>query len=301
MLVFVAGAEGQLARSLTERVSGRKDVSLIHGARPAFDLLHPDDVEATVVAAKPDLVINAAAYTAVDKAEAEADLAFGVNDRGAAALAKAAAHLAVPIIHISTDYVYSGQKTGAYVETDATGPLGVYGQSKLAGEQSVAEVNPWHVILRTSWVYSPFGSNFVKTMLRLGGQRDSLGIVADQVGNPTSALDLAHCVLAVAARLLRDKDVSGVYLAAGTGTASWFEFASEIFNIQSSMGYRVPVVSPIQTSDYPTPAHRPANSRLDCSKLKTTFGYVMPPWQLSLRDCMSRLRDEAADGTWRLK
>jgi dTDP-4-dehydrorhamnose reductase len=300
MLVFVAGAEGQLARSLAERALGRYGVSLIHGARPSFDLLRADEVEATVVAAKPDLVVNAAAYTAVDKAESEADVAFGVNDRGAAALSKAAAKLQVPVIHISTDYVYSGQKAGAYVETDGTGPLGVYGQSKLAGEQSVALANPWHVILRTSWVYSPFGSNFVKTMLRLGGQRDSLGIVSDQIGSPTSALDLADCVLAVGERLLRDRDVSGVYHVAGTGYASWFEFASEIFNIQSSMGYRVPVVSPIQTSDYPTLARRPANSRLDCSKLKNTFGYEMPTWQHSLRDCMLRLRDEAVDGTWRL-
>lgn len=301
MLVFVVGAEGQLARSLAERAFGRHGVSLIHGTRPGFDLLRPDEVEAAVVAAKPDLVVNAAAYTAVDKAEAEADLAFGVNDRGAAALARAATRLGVPIIHISTDYVYSGQKAGAYVETDATGPLGVYGKSKLAGEKSVAAANAWHIILRTSWVYSPFGANFVKTMLRLGGQRDSLGIVSDQVGSPTSALDLADCVLAVGDRLLQDKDVSGVYHVAGTGYASWFDFASEIFNIQSSMGYRVPVVSPIQTTDYPTAAQRPANSRLDCSKLKTAFGYAMPAWQLSLRDCMVRLRDDAADGIWRLK
>jgi dTDP-4-dehydrorhamnose reductase len=300
MLIFVAGAEGQLARSLAERALGRDGVSLIHGARPGFDLLRPDEVEAAVVAAKPDLIVNAAAYTAVDKAEAEVDVAFGINDTGAAALARAAARLQVPVIHISTDYVYSGQKAGAYVETDDTGPLGVYGQSKLAGEQSVAMANPWHVILRTSWVYSPFGANFVRTMLRLGGQRDSLGIVSDQVGSPTSALDLADCIFAVGDRLLQDKHVSGVYHVAGTGYASWFEFAAEIFNIQSSMGYRVPVVRPILTTDYPTPARRPVNSRLDCSKLKNTFGYEMPAWQHSLRDCMQQLRNEAVDGTWRL-
>jgi dTDP-4-dehydrorhamnose reductase len=301
MLVFVAGAEGQLARSLAERALGYDGVSLIHGARPGFDLLHPEQVEAAVVAAKPDLVVNAAAYTAVDKAETEVDIAFGVNDTGAAALARAAARLAVPVIHISTDYVYSGQKTGAYVETDLTGPLGVYGQSKLAGEQSVALANPWHLILRTSWVYSPFGANFVKTMLRLGGQKNNLAIVSDQVGSPTAALDLADCIFAVGDRLRQDKTVSGVYQVAGTGYASWFEFATEIFNIQSSMGYHVPEVLPILTTDYPTPARRPANSRLDCSKLKNSFGYTMPAWQQSLRDCMLRLRDEAADGIWRLK
>lgn len=293
MRIFVSGAEGQLARSLAERAAGHADVTLLHGARPAFDLTRPDEAEALVLAAKPDLVVNAAAYTNVDEAEAEPELAATVNHGGAMALARASKRLSIPVIQISTDYAYSGQKQSPYIETDVTGPLGVYGQTKRDGEIAVATANPWHLILRTAWVYSPFGSNFVKTMLRLGGQRDSLVVVADQIGNPTSAFDLADCIFAVSHQLLEDKAVSGIYHAAGTGDASWFDFASEIFRIQSEMGFKVPVVNAIATKDYPTPARRPANSRLDCTKLNTTFGFVMPEWRVSLQDCVMRLRDDA--------
>jgi dTDP-4-dehydrorhamnose reductase len=293
MRIFVSGAEGQLARSLATRVADFAGVTLVHGARPAFDLTRPEDVEAVVATAKPDLVVNAAAYTAVDKAEAEPELAAMVNHLGALALARASQRLSIPIIQISTDYVYSGRKTSPYVETDSTEPLGVYGDTKLDGEKAVATTNPWHLILRTSWVYSPFGTNFVKTMLRLGGMRDSLGVVSDQIGNPTSALDLADCIFAVSHQLLQDKAVSGIYHVAGTGDASWFDFASEIFRIQAEMGFKVPVVNAITTKDYPTPARRPFNSRLDCTKLKSTFGFEMPAWRASLHQCMLQLHNDA--------
>lgn len=304
MRIFVSGAEGQLARSLAEQARGLHGVTIIHGTRPGFDLSRPGEAEDFVVAAKPDLVINAAAYTAVDKAETEPESAHAVNHLGAAALARAAFTLSVPIIHISTDYVYSGQKTAAYTETDTTGPLGVYGQSKLRGELAVAEANPWHIILRTAWVYSPFGTNFVKTMLRLGGQRDSLRVVADQVGNPTYAPDLARCILTISHQLLGEPYLSGIYHAAGTGDATWFDLATEIFRLQAEMGFIVPEVIAIETKDYPTPAHRPANSRLSCAKLKAGFGFEMPAWKDSLRTCMRRLCEDAmnaADGGWRRK
>lgn len=293
MRIFVSGSQGQLARALAERANLRADTELVYGARPDFDLTRPEDARDAVIAAKPDLVVNAAAYTAVDKAEIEPMLANAVNHVGTKAMAEAARRLAVPIIHVSTDYVYAGRKPEAYVETDPTGPLGVYGQSKLLGEGAVAAVDPWHVILRTAWVYSPFGTNFVKTMLRLATQKDSLGIVSDQLGNPTSAFDLADCILAVSRRLIADRSLSGIYHAAGSGDASWFDFATEIFRQQESMGYKVPVLNPITTKDYPTPAQRPENSRLNCTKLKQAFGFEMPPWQQSLQDCLLRLRHDA--------
>jgi dTDP-4-dehydrorhamnose reductase len=292
MRIFVSGATGQVARSLAERASRLQGVTLIHGARPGFDLTEPEQAQACVRAAKPDLIVSAAAYTAVDKAEAEADLARAINHGGADMLARTAFTLSIPIIHLSTDYVYSGEKTTPYLETDVTGPLGVYGATKLLGEKAVAAANPWHVILRTAWVFSPFGQNFVKTMLRLGSQRDALAVVADQLGNPTYAPDLADCILALSGQLLRNRDVSGVYHVAGSGEASWFDFAAEIFRLQAEAGLHVPRVTAITTQDYPTLARRPANSRLDCAKLKNTFGLEMPFWKDALRLCITRLHQD---------
>jgi dTDP-4-dehydrorhamnose reductase len=293
MRVFVSGAEGQLARSILECATANTGITIINAGRPKFDLARPLDVEAAVIASNPDIVVNTAAYTAVDKAETEPDIAAAVNQAGAAVMARAAAKLNVPIIQISTDYVFKGTKSTAYVETDPTGPMGIYGQSKLAGEKEVVAANPWHVILRTSWVYSPFGNNFVKTMIRLGQQKETLGVVSDQVGNPTYAPDLAGAILVICSKLLQDRKLSGIYHAAGTGETSWHDFAKHIFALQDKWGFRVPVLNSIRTSDYPTAARRPENSRLDCSKMKSILGIELPAWQNSLLACMQRLRDEA--------
>ncbi|RUV09947.1 dTDP-4-dehydrorhamnose reductase, partial [Mesorhizobium sp. M7A.T.Ca.TU.009.01.3.1] len=194
MRLVVTGRDGQVAASLLEAGQAAAGVEVIAIGRPQLDLARPDTVIEAIAAAKPDIVVSAAAYTAVDQAEDEPDLAFAVNAAGAGEVAQAASRLGVPVIHLSTDYVFDGTKDAAYVETDATAPRSVYGASKLAGEQAVASANPRHLILRTAWVYSPFGKNFVKTMLRLAADRDEIAVVADQWGNPTSALDIADAI-----------------------------------------------------------------------------------------------------------
>ncbi len=293
MRVFVTGSNGQLARCLAEaRSSG---IELVFGARPHFDLARPDDARQQIVAASPDLVINAAAYTAVDKAEAEEALAFAINCDGARAVAQAAADLDVPIIHISTDYVFPGDKSGPYVENDQTGPIGAYGRTKLAGENAVRLVARKHLIFRTAWVYSVYGANFVKTMLRLGRDRPELRVVGDQHGNPTSAHDLATAVLKAGAQLRRGDAEWGTYHLAGTGDATWHEFAEHIFDVAADSGQRVPHVTSITTSEYPTPAKRPQNSRMDCSLVKETFDLALPHWRDSTRVCVQKLLvDQAA-------
>ena len=289
MRIFVTGSGGQLARCLAEQAISQKQLEIFCAGRPDFDLLHPSTLQSIVIAAKPDIIVNAAAYTAVDKAESEPDLAFAINRDGAAEMARIASQLNIPIIQISTDYVFSGQKIGAYVETDETGPLSAYGKSKLEGEIAVRGTTDRHAILRTSWVYSPFGNNFVKTMLRLAQDRKSLNVVADQIGCPTSAHDLATATIKIARTLLQDETKTGTFHTVGAGIASWSEFASEIFRLLKRNDQEVPTVNPIPTAEYPTPAKRPMNSVLNCKKLKETFGIEMPLWQNSLMDCMARL------------
>jgi dTDP-4-dehydrorhamnose reductase len=292
MKFFVTGAEGQLARCLAERAGAGLDI--VCAGRPRFDLLAPEAAIATVLAARPDALVNAAAYTAVDKAETEPHLAFAINRDGAAAMARAAAALRIPFIHISTDYVFSGAKPEPYVEGDETGPLGVYGQSKLEGEIAVRAAAPRHAILRTSWVYSPFGANFVKTMLRFAREREALNIVDDQIGCPTAADDLAGAVLAVAQAMAAAPELAGTFHAAGQGSTSWFGLAREIFAVSSGAGLRAPALSPIPTSAYPTPARRPRNSSLDSAKLAREFGFVFPSWQSGVRRCVLRLASAGA-------
>ena len=289
MRIFVSGSEGQLARCLADLEACHENLTIIRGARPVFDLSNPAQAKTVALASAPDVIVNAAAYTAVDKAETEAELAFTINCYGAAAMAEAAATLDVPIIHISTDYVFSGAKPEPYVETDETGPLGVYGQSKLAGEIAVRKATPRHALLRTSWVYSPYGANFVKTMMRLAKDRDTLNVVGDQRGCPTSAADLANAILTVAKHMVNARDISGTFHAAGSGEASWAGFATRIFECLAQEGMRVPTVTPIPAKDYPTPAKRPANSRLNCDKLNEAFGIRLPAWETSLEDCVQRL------------
>jgi dTDP-4-dehydrorhamnose reductase len=289
--LLVTGRDGQVARSLTERAAEFPQIDLLTTTRAELDLARPGTVAATIAAARPDIVVSAAAYTAVDRAEDEAELAFAINADGAGAVAAAAAAIGAPVIHLSTDYVFSGGKTEAYDEDDEPDPQGVYGRSKLAGEAAVAAANARHVILRTAWVYSPFGRNFAATMLALARDRDSLRVVADQQGNPTSALDIADAILGVAATLGAGArpDHFGVFHLAGSGDTSWSGFAREIFAASGRHGGPTAEVTDIATQDYPTRATRPANSRLCCDKLERIYGWRSPAWQVSCDRVIARL------------
>ena len=292
MRIAVTGGPGQLVLSLQERgpLLGHEVVA---GGPPALDLAAPDDdaIHAALAAAQPEAIVNAAAHTAVDKAESERDLAFAINAEGAGAVARAAARLGVPVIQISTDYVFAGDKPSPYVESDATGPTGVYGASKLAGETAVLASGADAAILRTAWVYSPFGANFAKTMLRLAATRDEVGVVADQIGCPTSALDLADAAIAVAINLAASPDPAarGLFHATGSGEGSWADFAEAIFAASAAAGGPAARVKRITTADYPTPAQRPANSRLDCSRLASVHSVRLPDWRESTRAVVARL------------
>ncbi len=298
MRVLVTGTEGQVARALVERA--RKDVEIICVGRPDFDLANPSNAEAMFAGIAPDVIVSAAAYTAVDKAESEPDLAFAVNGAGAGAVARAAATLDVPVIHLSTDYVFDGTGERPLREDDPVGPVGVYGASKLAGEEAVADMTPNHVILRTAWVYAPFGGNFVRTMLRVAKTRDTLAVVADQYGTPTSALDIAAAIETVARNLVarpEDANLRGIFhLTASGGPTTWAEFATEIFRRSAARGGPMATVIPIPTSDYPTPARRPAWSCLDGGKLTALHGATLPDWRDGLEVVMERLD---AAGEWR--
>lgn len=292
MRIVVTGAAGQLACALAER-GPLGDHQVIAVARPELDLAAADDVavHAALAAAEPDAIVNAAAYTGVDKAEAERDLAFAVNAGGAGAVARAAAKLGVPLVHISTDYVFAGDKAAPYVESDPTGPTGAYGASKLAGEEAVLASGADVAVLRTAWVYSPFGANFVKTMLRLARTREEVGVVDDQRGSPTSALDLADAVIAVAANLASGSDASqrGIFHAVGGGEGSWADLAVAVFAASVAHGGPGAQVKRIATIDYPTPAKRPGNSRLDGSKLFDRHGVQLSDWRRSIEYATARL------------
>lgn len=289
MRLLVTGTNGQVARALVERGGRFPDIDVVAIGRPQLDLETPATVLPIIANARPDLIVNAAAYTAVDRAEQEPQRAFAVNRDGAGAVAAATKTLGAPLIHLSTDYVFSGSKQGAYVESDETGPLSVYGKSKLAGELAVRSANPAALILRTSWVYSPFGSNFVKTMLRLATERPLLRVVDDQVGNPTSALDLADALLLIAPQV-REKIGAGATLhIAGAGSVSWYGLARHVFEVSKAIGGPLAEVVPIPTSEYPTPASRPANSRLDTSAFQRRFGHALPDWRYGVEETVRRL------------
>ena len=287
MKILVTGTHGQLATSLAEAAAGMPGIELVTAGRPTLDLSNPASIQREILAARPNIVVSAAAYTAVDRAEDEQDLAYAVNVIGAAAVAEAAAALRVPVIHISTDYVFSGDAGRPYSEDDETEPKTVYGYTKLRGEHAVAGANPRHIILRTSWVYSPFGTNFVKTMLRLAGERPSISVVADQWGNPTSALDLADAILLVATHPARER--SGIYHVAGTGDTNWAGLARSVFEVSKANDGPSADVRDIATADYPTRARRPLNSRLCCAKFEQTFGWRAPPWQESTAAVVRRV------------
>jgi dTDP-4-dehydrorhamnose reductase len=292
MRLLITGWQGQLARSMAEAATRRPEITALSIGRPALDLCARPSILRTLADNMPDLIVNTAAYTAVDKAETEQDAAFALNRDGAGLLAEAAAARGIPIIHVSTDYVFDGSKASPYLESDPTAPLNVYGASKLAGEQVVAAANPRHVILRTAWVHSPFGQNFTKTMLRLAADRPRLTIVADQHGNPTYAPHLAEAILDIALQLCgrqASDPLFGLYHASGTGETSWAGLAAAIFEKSRALGGPAAEVAPIPASGYPTPAARPTNSRLDCGRLKSAFGVALPPWQQGVDACVTRL------------
>jgi dTDP-4-dehydrorhamnose reductase len=292
MRVFVFGAEGQIARSLREAAASTHDLVLACSHRPDVDLLKPASLESALTDFRPDVVINPAAYTAVDRSESEPDAAFAINRDGARAVAVAAKKIGAPIIHLSTDYVFDGRKADAYVETDPVAPQGVYGRSKLEGELAVMHANPTHIIARTSWVYAPFGNNFVRTMLRLGAAQDRVRVVDDQVGCPTFAPDLAVALIKMAWRLHQAEDRSrytGVVHLAGPDAMTWCGFARAIFAAVAARGGKSLPVDPISTADYPTPAVRPANSRLSTAKLRSVFDLGLPRMEISLAHCLDRL------------
>jgi len=294
MRLVVTGREGQVARSLIEKADLAGDIDVIALGRPELDLTQPSTISAAIAAAKPDFVVSAAAYTAVDQAEDEPDLAHLVNAIGAGAVAGAAAALDIPVIHLSTDYVFAGDGTGPYRETDATGPHGAYGRTKLEGETAVATANPRHIILRTAWVYSPFGKNFVRTMLRLAETRDTVSVVSDQWGNPTSALEIADAIIVVAKALAADapSNAYGTYHLAGTGDTNWSGFARAIFASSRQHGGPFADVTDIATADYPTRARRPLNSRLATDKFFSVFSWRAPDWRVSTDETVARLLSE---------
>ncbi len=279
LLVF--GRTGQVARELARLAPGARFLG-----RDDADLTNPEACAAAIRASGCDAVINAAAYTAVDRAETEPDLARAVNAAAPAAMAGAAAELGVPLVHISTDYVFDGSGDRPWVETDPTGPLGVYGATKLAGEQGIAAAGGQWAVLRTSWVFSAHGGNFVKTMLRLGAERDELRVVADQHGGPTPAADIAAACLTMAQAMRADPARGGIYHFAGAPDTTWAGFARAIMS-QAGLACQV---SDIASSDYPTPARRPANSRLDCSAIARDFGVARPDWQAGLAQVLLELK-----------
>jgi dTDP-4-dehydrorhamnose reductase len=289
MKILVTGKNGQVVTSLAEAVADMDEIELITVGRPEFDLTDPASVRQIILAAKPEIVISAAAYTAVDRAEDERNLAYAVNVTGPAAVAEAAAVLRVPIIHLSTDYVFSGTDPYPYLEDDEAEPKTVYGYTKLRGERAVASGNPRHIILRTSWVYSPFGTNFVRTMLRIASERDKIAVVSDQWGNPTSALDLANAILWVATHQARH--LSGIYHVTGSGETNWSGLARHIFKVSRAYGGPAANVDEILSTGYRTRAKRPANSCLSTDKFERNFGWYAPSWQSSVETVVRRIID----------
>lgn len=287
MKILVTGANGQVGYCLQQqlREQGWDFVAL---TRTELDISDAVAVNNACAQYQPDIIINAAAYTAVDKAEQEQALAYAINRDGPANLARAAKDNGAAILHISTDYVFAGDATGTYSENDPTAPQGVYGKSKLEGEEAVATINDKHIILRTAWVFGEHGNNFVKTMIRLGNSRDTLGIVADQEGGPTYAGDIANALLSIAKHYATGNTTPwGTYHYAGLPHISWFGFAQHIFaQAEKAALYNkaIPQLNAITTADYPTPAKRPANSKLDCSKLENAFGIAPSDWQSALKN-----------------
>lgn len=295
MRLAVTGLHGQVVRAMLERAHDWK-VDVIPIGRPQIDLADAATIAGAFDALHPDAIVSAAAYTAVNRAEAEPELAQAINCTGAAAIAAEAARLNVPVIHLSTDYVFNGRSDRPWREDDVPDPLGVYGRTKLAGEHAVAAATANHAILRTAWIYSPFGSNFAKTMLRLAREMEEVKVVEDQIGNPTSAGDIADGIAAVARNLVEKADpaLRGTFHLSSRGEASWADFAEAIFALSAEAGGPSARVRRISTAEFPTPTERPANSRLDCGKLARVHGVALPFWRDSARTVIARLVSESA-------
>lgn len=287
MRVLITGGNGQVGHCLTERLNKQSDVEVLSLDLDGLDITDETAVHKVVSELKPTIIINAAAHTAVDRAESEVELSYAINQNGPKYLAEAANKIDATILHISTDYVFPGDKVGLYQETDATGPQSVYGESKLAGEQEVVNACAKYIILRTAWVFGEVGNNFIKTMLRLGKERDALSIVGDQFGGPTYAGDIANALIAIATKIDNNEAVTyGVYHFSGLPHVSWFEFAQAIFNEAKLHGIieKVPALTSITTADYPTPAKRPVNSKLATDKISNTFNIEASDWQAALKN-----------------
>jgi dTDP-4-dehydrorhamnose reductase len=286
MKILISGQHGQVSRELQRRLGAVGELIVL--GRDQMDLAHPDQIRQQVQRARPDLVINAAAYTAVDQAESDQQSAFAIHAEAPGILAEEALALGVPLIHYSTDYVFDGSKATPYVEDDAPNPLGVYGHSKLMGERAISEVQGQHLILRTSWVYSTHGRNFLLTMQRLLQEKPELRIVADQIGAPTWAGAIADSTLALIERWQTgNAGAWGTYHLTAEGETSWFGFAQAIGDALREQGVRCANLLPIPSSDYPTPAARPLNSRLDCTRLQREWGVSQPDWLSALHDCLA--------------
>jgi dTDP-4-dehydrorhamnose reductase len=283
--ILLIGSNGQVGKELQQILPAYGDI--ISVARPTVDLAQPDTLRSIIRAKQPQIIINAAAYTAVDKAESEPELANAINAIAPLILAEESQKLGACLIHLSTDYVFDGNGCHPYQETDTTNPLSVYGKTKLAGEEAIRETCAHHLILRTAWVYGTFGkSNFVKTMLRLGAERPELRVVADQIGSPTWAQDIAAVIAQMIPQL--SPDIAGTYNYTNSGVASWYDFAVAILEEAQQLGFTLKVenIVPITTAEYPTPARRPAYSVLACGKISALLKSYPPHWRQRLREML---------------
>lgn len=291
MKILLLGKNGQVGWELQRSLAPLGNVTAL-GSKEA-DFRHPVALAALVRELKPEIIVNAAAHTAVDKAESEPEQARAINALSPEVLAREAASIGAWLLHYSTDYVFDGSGNAPWVEESPTAPLNVYGQTKLEGEQAIRASGCKHLILRTSWVYAARGGNFAKTMLRLARERDSLTVISDQIGSPTGADLLADIAAHALSRALRDPDVSGTYHAVANGATSWHGYAQHVIEFARSAGHPIKVASaniaPVPTSAFPTPARRPANSRLDTSKLRNTFGLTLPPWESGVERMLSEI------------
>jgi dTDP-4-dehydrorhamnose reductase len=297
-MILITGGSGQLGVAL-QKLFAARGVAFKAVSRPDFDFERPETIAACFDAVKPDLVINAAAYTAVDKAETDQEAARAGNHTGPLALAKLCEAADIPFIHVSTDYVFDGAKNAPYVETDSTNPTGVYGATKRDGEEAILATGAKAIILRTAWVYAAHGKNFARTMLTAGRKMPVLRVVADQRGAPTAASDLAAAIAAIMARLNEtgwQPQYCGIFHASSAGETTWHGFANAIFEEAAKQGYKAPEVQPIRTEDWPTPAKRPADSRLDGAKLAETFCVQLPDWRESLPGIVTALLALEATG-----
>lgn len=293
MKILVLGAAGQIGTELM-RAAWDEDAQVTGLGRSQCDITRADRVRAAIDDHGPDMVINAAAYTSVDGAEGDKAAAFAANAHGPEILASACSRSGVPLLHLSTDYVFSGMSVKPYHEVDPVAPVNTYGLSKAAGEAAIRSRHSRHIIVRTAWVYSPHATNFVKTMLRLAGERDEIGVVADQFGTPTSAADIAAALVAIARELgstgrSDENAMWGTYHYTALGETSWHGLADHVFAHLERVGRRRPRLKPIATADYPTPARRPANSRLECSRIERTFAISRAPWETSLDRVLGEL------------